>query len=306
MLAWPVPEPGARSVAAAPPPTAWPALSVLHLSDPHFGTERAAVRDGLLALAAQLQPDAIVITGDLTQRATPAQFAAAADFLRALPPVPRLVIPGNHDIPLWDLVQRLAAPYRRYSAVVDGPRQPVLSLPGLQVVAADTTRWWRHRHGTLGRGQIDTIAARLAAAPSGSWRLVATHHPLRVRDAADREDRPWRHQRALAVWQQAGAEAFLSGHLHVPALLAAHPGGPGPVVVQAGTALSSRTLPGVANSVNLLLQRPGDGGLPQRWLQVWALDLDGQFRLASQQPLPAPAQAPPARAASPTGAHTPR
>ena len=93
---------------------------------------------------------------------------------------------------------------------------------------------------------------------------MATHHPLRVREARDLEDRPRHHARALQRWREAGAELMLAGHIHLPAVL---PGGAGCWVVQAGTAVSHRLRPGVPNSVNLLRQAAGPAALRhcERW-----------------------------------------
>lgn len=227
-------------------------MRLLHLSDPHLGTHQAAVCDALVALARRLAPQALLVSGDLTQRATAAQFHAARALLGRLPAVPRLLVPGNHDIPLWNPWLRLAKPYAGYERVA-GPRPPqgvaVLDLPQARVVAVDTTRWWRHRHGTLSSAQIHTVAMLLRQAPAGCWRIVMSHHPLLVADPADDEDRPWRHRQALAAWQAAGAELLLVGHLHTPAFLRV---GPGCWLAQAGSSVSWRLKPGQANSVQLL------------------------------------------------------
>jgi 3',5'-cyclic AMP phosphodiesterase CpdA len=267
------------------PPLTVPALTVLHLSDTHFGTEQPPVVQALLQLAQGCAPDAIVVTGDLTQRATAAQFHSARRFLAQLPPVPTLVLPGNHDIALFDLWTRLLHPYRAYAAVAGAAAAPRLLLGRhLLVVAADTTRRWRHRHGTLGRAQIDAVAAQLAAAPAGAWRMVATHHPLRVRALADLVDRPRHHALALQRWAEAGAELLLAGHIHLPAVL---PVAPGCWVVQAGTAVSHRLRPGVPNSINLLRQQPGTPCRPGlRQCQRWDYRAEaGRFELAETVPL---------------------
>ena len=107
---------------------------------------------------------AVVGAGDITQRATAAQFASARDWLARLPVPHRLVIGGNHDIPLFDLAERLRHPYRRLSAAFGAEREPRLDLPDWQVLTLDTTRWWRHRDGTLSRAQIARTADALQAA----------------------------------------------------------------------------------------------------------------------------------------------
>lgn len=263
-------------------------MRLLHLSDPHLGTEQTVVADALVALAHRLAPQALLISGDLTQRATPAQFAAARRLLARLPDVPRLMLPGNHDIPLWNLWTRLRRPYAGYEALA-GARPPggvaVLDLPGVRVVAVDTTRWWRHRHGTLSDAQIERVAEALRDVAAGTWRIVMSHHPLTVVRPEDHEDRPWRHRRALRTWREAGAELLLAGHLHVPALLRV---GPRCWVAQSGTCVSRRLPPGVENSVQLLVHgEPGSAGCDAQRC-VLRYDYDGQraeFMPAARQAL---------------------
>jgi 3',5'-cyclic AMP phosphodiesterase CpdA len=261
---------------------------LLHLSDPHLGTERPEVADALVALAHRLAPQALLISGDLTQRATPPQFAAAQQLLSRLPAVPRLMLPGNHDIALWNLWQRLRRPYAGYEALA-GPRPPHgvahLDLPGVRVVAVDSTRWWRHRHGTLSRTQIEAVAALLEGVPPGHWRIVMSHHPLAVVRRSDHEDRPWGYREALRRWQQAGAELLLAGHLHVPACLRV---GPHCWLAQAGTSVSRRLLPGAVNSVQLLVDaapaRQGEPGA-RCLLRYDFDDRRGEFLPAARQML---------------------
>jgi hypothetical protein len=150
-----------------------------------FGTERPRVAEALRAFAEAVAPDLIVVSGDVTQRARPAEFAAAADFLARLPACPRLVVPGNHDLPLFDLWSRLWAPHGGFRRCFGDERMPVLTLPGLLVVGVDSTRRWRHKQGALASAQIEAVSRRLRRARPGQLRVVVVHHPLDVADAAD-------------------------------------------------------------------------------------------------------------------------
>ena len=211
-----------------------------------------------------VRPEVLVLSGDITQRATAAQFASARDWLARLPVPHRLVIGGNHDIPLFDLAERLRHPYRRLSAAFGAEREPRLDLPDWQVLTLDTTRWWRHRDGTLSRTQIARTADALQAAAPGQIRVVVTHHPLHVTRAGDEVHRPTHHRKALSAWAGAGADLLLSGHIHLPAVvpvavepLPAPPGAePRPPrrvwSIQAGTAISRRLREGIPNTVMLL------------------------------------------------------
>ena len=224
---------------------------LLQISDTHFGTEQAPVVDALTRLTRQQQPDMLVLSGDITQRARPAQFQAARAFVDLLG-VPVLAVPGNHDIPLFDLWTRLRHPYGRYSAAFGTDLEPVHRSPDLLVVCVNTTRPWRHRHGEISALQVDRVARLLESAESAQLRVVVVHQPAAVTRAEDVSNRLRGHAVALQRWAEAGADLVMGGHIHLPYVLPLH-GLARPLwAVQAGTAISSRVREGVPNAVNLL------------------------------------------------------
>ncbi len=224
---------------------------LLQISDPHFGTEQAQVVEALAALAAQQQPNIVVLSGDITQRARPAQFRAAKAFIDRLG-TPLLSIPGNHDIALFDLWARLMRPYARYAEVFGANLEPAYYSQDLLVVGVNTTRAWRHKNGEVSRAQIDRVARLLTAASPQQLRVVAVHHPAAVIKAKDRPNLLRGHDAATRAWSAAGADLVMGGHIHLPYTLAVHGLARRLWVVQAGTAVSARTRSGAANSVNIL------------------------------------------------------
>ena len=224
---------------------------VLHLSDPHFGTEQAPVVEALVALTRQQQPDLVVLSGDVTQRARPAQFRAAQAFMGRLG-TPALVVPGNHDIPLFDLWARWRHPYANFMAAFGVDLEPAHASPDLLVVCVNTTRAARHKHGAVSAQQIDRVAHTLAGASAAQLRVVVVHQPVAVTRVEDVPNLLRGHAAALQRWSAAGADLVMGGHIHLP-YVTAIPGLARPVwAVQAGTAVSSRVRKGVPNSVNLL------------------------------------------------------
>lgn len=239
---------------------------LLHISDTHFGTEQPAVVAALLDLAARERPDLVVFSGDITQRARPAQFRAARAFADRLG-APVLAIPGNHDIPLLDLRARLTQPYARYASAFGDDLEPVISGPPWLVIGVNTTRAWRHRHGEVSTEQIERVSRLLGSAHPGQLRVVVVHQPLAVTDPPDRVHLLHRHREAVRAWAAAGADLLMGGHIHLPFTLALHGLRRRLWVVQAGTAVSSRQRPGVPNSVNIVRWDPA-GGLRchvERW-----------------------------------------
>ena len=230
--------------------------SLLHISDTHFGTEVPAVVAALERLVERLRPNALLLSGDITQRATRAQFRSARAFLDRLG-VPRiLVMPGNHDIPLFDLPSRLLTPYRRYREELGCAVAGVDDLPGIRIIRVNSTRRLRHIDGQISASQIATVASLLRQAPADSLRLVATHQPLWVDRRCDEKNRCHGAEAALAAWREAGADLMLAGHIHWP--FAHRLEGSRPMwAINAGTAISSRIRDGVPQSCNLLCFEPG-------------------------------------------------
>ena len=238
--------------------------TLLQISDPHFGTAQAPVLRALHALAAALSPDLVVLSGDITQRARRAQFAAARRFIDDLAPRALIAIPGNHDIPLFNLTARLAAPYGNYLSAFGPALEADYESEQLLVLALNSTRWWRHKNGALSAAQIERVGRRLRAAAPAQLRVVVLHHPVWALRASDEANLVRGHREALAAWTAAGLDLVLGGHIHLPYLHALQAAaGRGPAwCLQAGTAVSARVRDGVPNSVNLL--RCGGGELPRR------------------------------------------
>lgn len=224
---------------------------LLHISDTHFGTEQAPVVDALAALAQRLRPDVVVLSGDITQRARPRQFQAARAFVNRLQ-APWVAIPGNHDIALWNLAERMVRPYADFKAAFGNTLEPVFDTSAWLVLGVNTTRAWRHVHGEVSAAQIQRVAERLQQAQPQQLRVVVVHQPAAVVDPRDQHNLLHGHEKALPAWAAAGADLVLGGHIHKP-YVSAQPQLARPLwVVQAGTAVSSRVRLGMPNSVNVV------------------------------------------------------
>jgi 3',5'-cyclic AMP phosphodiesterase CpdA len=224
---------------------------LLQISDPHFGTEQQPVVQALVKLVSQQRPNLLVLSGDITQRARAAQFRAARAFMDRLG-APMVAVPGNHDIPLFDLWSRLRRPYARHVTAFGEELEPVHSSPDLMVVCVNTTRPWRHKHGEVSAQQIDRVARLFEGATAGQLRVVVVHQPIAVTRAEDAPNLLRGHAAALQRWAGAGADIVMGGHIHLPYVMALQGLARPMWVVQAGTAVSSRVRRGVPNSVNLL------------------------------------------------------
>jgi 3',5'-cyclic AMP phosphodiesterase CpdA len=210
----------------------------------------------LQQLVVDARPDLLLLSGDITQRATRQQFAKARHFVDSLHIPHKIAIPGNHDIPLFNLAARLLRPYGNFSRAFGNQLEGHFENDRLLVLALNTTRWYRHIDGALSARQIDRVATHLQAAAAKDWRIVVTHQPLAVPHQRDTHDLLHGHQQALQCWAEAGADVVMGGHIHLPYVLPLHqrlPALPRRMwAVQAGTALSSRVRAGAPNSVNML------------------------------------------------------
>ena len=225
--------------------------TLLQISDPHFGTEQPAVVDALLKLAQQQRCDLVIVSGDITQRARAKQFAAARAFIDRIG-APWLAIPGNHDIPLFNLWARWRHPYANHIAAFGNDLEPVHSSHDLLVIGVNTTRPRRHKHGEVSVLQIDRVAAQLERASAAQLRIVVVHQPVAVTRDEDIPNLLRGRKAALERWSAAGADIVMGGHIHLPYVLKISDLARPLWSVQAGTAVSSRIRPGVPNSVNLL------------------------------------------------------
>ena len=231
--------------------------TIVHLSDLHFGRVDPAIPPVLLAAVAEVRPALVVVSGDFTQRARVREFKEAAAFLAGLAS-PVLVVPGNHDVPLYDVMRRWLAPLRRYRRFIADELMPSFVDEEIAVLGINTARALTFKNGRINREQLAAAAARLEAVPTGVIRIVVTHHPFDLGAGAGvgaGHDPLGRAEMAIAGFLAARVDMILSGHLH-----RAHVGEsaqrypmPGRValLVQAGTATSTRQR-GEVNSFNVI------------------------------------------------------
>jgi 3',5'-cyclic AMP phosphodiesterase CpdA len=187
---------------------------IVHLSDLHTGRLDPAVLSALVPTIGAAQPHLVVVSGDLTQRATDTQFREARAFLDQLA-TRTLVIPGNHDVPLWNAAARFFSPLRRYKRYITDDLAPVYEDEEMIVAGVNTARSLTRGEGRISPRQIDALLARLAAAPPNLTRIVVTHHPFDLPPGVHQKRLVGRATMAMAKLATAGADLFLSGHLHL-------------------------------------------------------------------------------------------
>ncbi|UXU75511.1 MULTISPECIES: metallophosphoesterase family protein [unclassified Paracoccus (in: a-proteobacteria)] len=209
---------------------------ILHLSDLHFGYERAALEAALLDRVNAAGADLVVVTGDLTHRGRSAQFIQAAAFLRRIE-APLIAVPGNHDIPLFKLMDRMLTPYVRWKRHIAPELEPTGHVGTVRVQGVNSVDPLAWQRGIITREQVARVVAGLEA---GCINIVALHHPMQQGPQVDKALMQGA-TTALGRFEAEGVHLVLSGHLHRWSLGAfLGPQGRPLLQLQAGTALCAR------------------------------------------------------------------
>ena len=225
-----------------------PELTLLQISDLHFGPPYVPkVGEAVLRIAPELNADAIIVSGDLTQRAKREQFEAAKTFLSQLPGVPRLVIPGNHDVPLYRFAERMMNPHRLYREIISSDLNPVLQVNGAVIAGLDSTApHTAISNGRILQSQLDDCERVFRNAPEDAIRIVVAHHHFAPAPDYLRDSTMQKAKRAMQCFANLDVEIIMGGHLHrayVGNPLDFYPGthrDRGIIITQCGTTTSRR------------------------------------------------------------------
>lgn len=221
---------------------------IAHLSDIHFGANDEKIVRATEAWLQERQPDLVIVSGDFTQRARVEQFRQAAAWLNRLRSAGHqlLAVPGNHDIPLYDVVRRFAAPLRRYKRYISSDLCPWFENESVAVLGINTARSLTFMDGRINREQMRMIEERFAPVPPEKTRILVTHHPLfamPIGEGTELSEAVGRHEDAVKAVCRAGVNVALAGHFHRTYAAAARKmveTAGGALVIQAGTATSVR------------------------------------------------------------------
>jgi 3',5'-cyclic AMP phosphodiesterase CpdA len=221
---------------------------LVHLSDLHFGAHDPRIVAAVEEEVNKAKPDLVVVSGDFTQRAKTEQFQEACRFLGRLRDAGHdvLAVPGNHDVPLYDVLRRFLSPLTRYRKYVDETLCPFHRLSDAAVLGLNTARSLTIKDGRINREQIEFVCSNFEKMPDSDMKVLVTHHPLfalPVDDSGLLGKPLGRQELALDAIQDTKVDLLLAGHNHRASThrasdLVTRAGGA--LVVQAGTATSVR------------------------------------------------------------------
>jgi 3',5'-cyclic AMP phosphodiesterase CpdA len=216
---------------------------IAQISDLHFSTEDLLVTEGLIKELNAISPDVIAISGDLTQRARTNQFLLVRAFLEKLK-APKIIIPGNHDIPLFDLIRRFIAPLNRYKRLITSDMNPLYEDDEIAVLGINTARSLTWKEGRISVKQIKDMEKVLCRISNDKLKIIVTHHPFIPPPGSPGIKIVGRSVSALRVIDECHVDLLLAGHLHQGYSGDVRPYYPSAehsvISVQAGTAISNR------------------------------------------------------------------
>jgi 3',5'-cyclic AMP phosphodiesterase CpdA len=228
--------------------------TLIHLSDLHFGAADPGIIPPLLDFIRVTKPDLVAVSGDLTQRAQAEQFIEARKFLDAIPS-PKIVVPGNHDVPLYNVFARLFRMLDRYRRYISENLEPFYVDDEIAVAGINTTRALTGKNGRISARHLIKLRARFATVPATHIKIVVTHHPLDVPPGVERGRVVFRARMAMKILAQVRVDMLLGGHFHFAGTSQTTArykvGDYAALIVASGTTTSTRER-GQPNSLNVI------------------------------------------------------
>ena len=274
---------------------------ILHLSDLHFGAHDPVLVTAVEQRIDEDKPDLVVISGDFTQRARTEQFKEACEFLARIRDSGHevLAVPGNHEVPLYDVVRRFLSPLTRYKRYIDDTLCPFIEIGGASVLGINTARSLTFKNGHVSHEQMAFIRECFSRTDPSLPRILVTHHPLfalPVGDGPELGHLMDDQQTALEAIAEAGVDLLLAGHNHRASVNDATKlvkGAGKALVIQAGTATSTRTRDEEQSFNRIEIDGSGCRVTVQRWDggkfasgdQEWFERHGEQWELASGEPV---------------------
>lgn len=251
-------------------------MKIIHLSDLHFGTEEDVILSALKRAIDECKPDLVIVSGDFTQIASASEFIRARDFLQNLS-APLFCVPGNHDVPRYNLAERFFSPYRKYRKYIEPSLFPVLNTADVVVAGINSARrilpHWNWANGAISQGQLRHLETifKIHDRYQTKRRVCVFHHPVHKALNAPLDTVVFGARKTLECLESLKVDLVLTGHVHHASVTTIGDVHHQTVYLSASTALSSR-LREQQNGFNLI--DLGKGGMA---IDVYSYE-DGGFK----------------------------
>ena len=191
-------------------------ITLIHLSDLHVGKVNEKVKQSLLRDLKHEKPSLIVISGDSVQGESERYFRAACELIEQFPS-PTFIVPGNHDIPSYNLARRFYDPFRNYHKYLCRSLSPIYEHEPVVVIGLSSVHAWRLNFvdGTLYPKQLRYLRETLKRYSSDWLKIVVFHHPCVIPPENKRKKfLIKRYRRILDCLFENKVDLVLSGHFH--------------------------------------------------------------------------------------------
>jgi 3',5'-cyclic AMP phosphodiesterase CpdA len=188
--------------------------TIVHLSDLHFGRVNSSILPPLVAAIHEAKPDLVAISGDLTQRARTEEFVAAREFLDGIP-FSQIVVPGNHDVPLYNVLSRFLRRLDHYREYITDDLAPFFADDEIAVAGVNTARAFTFKDGRINAAQLVELRARFEKIAAEHIKIVVTHHPFDLPTGAEGGRVVGRAQQAMKALADCRVDLLLAGHFHI-------------------------------------------------------------------------------------------
>lgn len=246
--------------------------SILHFADIHFGVEDKEAMGAIKSYAESLKPDLVLICGDITQSGSVEEFEAAQAWIKTFA-APKVITPGNHDTPMFGLIQRIFNPFGRYKKYIAPLSEPFYADRNVMIVPYNTARGLQAKMdwslGVVDLKDLKAVTTRLQSVTQETLKMIAVHHPLIYPPVSPLKKETENGREAVKALSDAGIDAVLSGHVHAPFLVERAPGET--EILSIGTGTLSTRRRGVPASFNHI-------EIDEKTLRVSAIDfVNGAF-----------------------------
>lgn len=228
-------------------------IRIAHLSDPHFGMIKPIAMEALLVALKILSPQVVILSGDITQRARDEQFEQARIFANTFENIPLIIQPGNHDLPMFNVLGRMLHPYDGFTRILGGKLNQEVDIGSVQILGMNSTRRTRTIQGEL---DLDILKTKLKKKTNKKIRIAVFHHPLDCPKYVDEKNLLTNRDEVVPLLAEGHVDLVLGGHIHDPYTCLSNHRYPKVdrhmIIGIAGTCLSTRTRADANNSFNVI------------------------------------------------------